>query len=91
MIAGSNSATGQLTKLTGQLRKQGLHVRFSYKTTRNLGKLLKEANAAHARYAVIVDDQIEQDTVSLKDLDSGSQTQAQVSQLANLLRTNGTE
>jgi histidyl-tRNA synthetase len=48
-----------------------LHARRSYKATKNVGKLLGEANNAHARYAVIIESA---ETCSLKNLESGTQT-----------------
>ena len=44
----------------------GLHARRSYKTTRNVGKLLKEASVA--RFGVIVGDD-----VRVKSFDSGEE------------------
>ena len=90
IIPEGDDMTGQVTQLAGQLRKQGLHIRFSYKSTRNMGKLLKEADAAQARYAVIINEQIQQDLVNLKDLDSGTQSQVNASQLPDLLQANNT-
>lgn len=52
------------------LRTRGLHARRSYKSTRNIGKLLREASDSAARYAVIIESP---DEVTLKDLDSGTQ------------------
>ena len=47
-----------------------LHARRSYKATRNIGKLLKDATSQHARNAVI----IESDEVcNVKNLDTGEQ------------------
>ena len=47
-----------------------LHTRRSYKATRNVGKLLKDAASASARFAVIVETDAE---ATVKDLDSGEQ------------------
>lgn len=47
-----------------------LHARRSYKATRNVGKLLKDAAAANARFAVIIESN---DEATVKDLDSGEQ------------------
>ncbi len=47
-----------------------LHVRRSYKATKNIGKLLKDAASAHARFAVIIESDVE---ATVKDLDSGEQ------------------
>ncbi|MCB9838489.1 MAG: histidine--tRNA ligase [Phycisphaeraceae bacterium] len=57
--------------LVARLRREGLHARHTYKSTRNVGKLLKEAGNANARFALI----LESDTVcSLKNLDTNEQT-----------------
>lgn len=47
-----------------------LHVRRSYKATRNVGKLLAEASACHARFAVIIESA---ERCTLKNLDTGEQ------------------
>lgn len=55
-----------------------LHARHSYKSTRNVGKLLKEAVAQHARIAVI----IESDAVAtVKPLDGGEQVRCPISEV----------
>jgi histidyl-tRNA synthetase len=56
--------------LVARLRREGMHVRHTHKSTRNVGKLLKEAGNAHARYALI----LESDSVcSIKNLDANEQ------------------
>ncbi len=71
--------TTKSLKIVSSLRKQGVHARFSYKTTRNLGKQLKEAAACCARYALIVDERIiEQDVAGLKNLSTGEQSDVSV-------------
>lgn len=67
---GSEHVAGQVASL----RKAGIHARFSYKATRNLGKLLKDAGNARARFALILDDAASQGQAQIKDLDTGSQT-----------------
>ena len=44
-----------------------LHARHSYKATKNIGKLLQEAGAQHARHAAIIEDA---GTCTLKSLDT---------------------
>ncbi|MFM9996450.1 MAG: histidine--tRNA ligase [Phycisphaerales bacterium] len=44
-----------------------LHARHSYKATKNIGKLLQEAGAQHARHAAIIEDA---GTCTLKNLDT---------------------
>jgi len=47
-----------------------LHARRSYKATKNIGKLLADANACHARFAAIIENP---ERCTLKDLDRGEQ------------------
>ena len=55
-------------------RFNALPARFRHKATGNLGKLLKEAAAAKARYAVILGDEVRAGNAAVKNLD----TQAQI-------------
>lgn len=62
-----------------------LHARRSYKSTGNIGKLLKEAAGSHARFAVIVESA---DFATVKDLDSGTQErEVPLDQVARRLTT----
>lgn len=45
----------ELAQLLVDLRRQGVHARRTSKTTRNIGKLLKEADAQHARFCAILE------------------------------------
>ena len=75
VIAANDAAGAKLGYVVGKLRMAGLHARMTYKTTRNVGKLLKDATGSRARFAIILDDNfINQETCSLKNLD-GSQQQ----------------
>jgi histidyl-tRNA synthetase len=63
--------------LVASLRRGGesarpLHARHSYKATKNIGKLLQEASAAHSRFAAIIESGTE---ATLKNLATGEQTQ----------------
>ncbi|MCC5828583.1 MAG: histidine--tRNA ligase [Phycisphaeraceae bacterium] len=80
-LALTDAAAKQLAALCIDLRRQGLHTRFSYRSTRSLGKLLKEATACNARYAVILDDKIMERQVEVKDLESGEQWAVGIDQL----------
>ena len=64
------------------LRRSGIHARRSYKSTRNVGKLLSEAGKCGARTAVILDQGIAEGAVSLKDLDGGAQVDTSIDRLA---------
>lgn len=67
--------------LIASLRRAGLHVRHSARTTRNVGKLLSEAAKSRARFAVIVGREFEGGEVALKDLESGEQEIVPVAEL----------
>ncbi|MFG0242770.1 MAG: histidine--tRNA ligase [Phycisphaerales bacterium JB054] len=58
---GDEAADAQVRPTVAALRRgseslSGLHVRHSYKATKNVGKLLKEAAQQGARFAVIIED-----------------------------------
>lgn len=89
VIATNDEAAAKVPGLVAELRsKNGLHVRQSYKTTRNVGKLLSDAGKCRARYAVILGSELN-DTpprIALKDLDSGTQETIELASLAATLR-----
>ena len=89
VIAATDMGAAQTATLAAQLRSKGLHVRFSYKTTRNVTKLLKEADATQARYAVILDDKIERNLADLKDFSTGKQIELPITQLAEKITDHG--
>ncbi|MEM1110039.1 MAG: histidine--tRNA ligase [Planctomycetota bacterium] len=76
VFAASNEAAAQLPGVVAQLRRAGLHTRMSYKATRNVGKLLKDAEKTKARFAVIAGEDLQiknmgtgkQDVIALEDL-----------------------
>ncbi|MEE9129990.1 MAG: histidine--tRNA ligase [Phycisphaerales bacterium] len=78
---------GHFSALVSELRSAGLHVRHSYKATRNVGKLLSEANKARARFAVILGKELDEGNVVLKDLRSGEQEEIARESLIEVLRT----
>lgn len=88
--AGSPQAEALLPELASTLRRSGLHVRHSYKATRNVGKQLSEAGKHRARFAVILGAELEQGSVALKDLDANSQSVVEIARLADALRTGTT-
>jgi histidyl-tRNA synthetase len=65
-----------LRPLVHRMRRAGLHVRHSGRSTRNVGKLLGEAARCGARVAVILGRELEEGRVSIKDLGSGEQREA---------------
>ena len=83
VIGMTDLAQQKLPGVVSQLRSAGLHSRFSYRSTRNVGKLLKEAEKASSRFALILDDQLENGIGSLKDLASGDQTEIKIEKIAD--------
>lgn len=60
-------------RLLASLRRAGIHARRSYKTTRNVGKLIGEASRSGATSAVILGSELQEGQVQLKDLVTGEQ------------------
>lgn len=91
VVALDDASADQVPAVLTRLRAQGIHARTSYKTTRNVGKLLKEADACRARYAVILE--LEggvigpQSIVSLKSLTTGDQQTISFEKLLEQLRS----
>jgi histidyl-tRNA synthetase len=71
----SDAAVGPML---AQLRRKGMHIRRSYKSTKNVGKLLQDAAASGSRYAVIIESATE---VTLKDMDNNTQDKGPTEQL----------
>jgi histidyl-tRNA synthetase len=88
VIAANDDAAPKMPAIVADLRRHNLHVRQSYKTTRNVGKLLGDAGKCRARYAVILGAELnaEPPRVALKKLDSGDQREVALSDLAAALR-----
>lgn len=71
-------------KLAHDLRRAGFVVDMGYKG--NMGRRLKRADKIGARAAIIIgDDELAKNLASVRDLDSGSQTQVPLDQLAGAL------
>ncbi len=71
VFAGSGDVDDRaVPSVVAQLRALGLHARRTYKSTRNVGKLLKDASKVNARFAIIVESA---DRVTVKNLDTGEQ------------------
>lgn len=86
IICAKEETDSDATRLIGQLRTAGLHVRQSYKSTRNVGKLLGDADKCHARYAVIVGDELKDNQVVVKELETGEQETVAVDALTERLQ-----
>lgn len=62
--------------------KPGLHARRSYKTTKNVGKLIQDAAKIRARFCVIIESAT---TAQLKNMDTQEQTPVALSDLPKLI------
>ena len=72
---GSPESDAALVPTLAALRNAGLPPRRSHKSTKNIGKLLKDAADQQAQYAVILEDAGQ---VTIKDLDTNRQHEGQV-------------
>ena len=86
VFALTDAGAKALPGCVAMLRRADVHTRFSYRTTRNVGRLLKEADAVGARYAVLLDDDVAGGTVQLKDLSAGGQEPVAIKAVADLIR-----
>lgn len=71
--AGDEPCDAAVAPLVAELRRAGLHARRSYKATKKIDKLLKDAAACWARFAVILDESWSAGRVQVKDLADGTQ------------------
>ncbi|NBC11569.1 MAG: histidine--tRNA ligase [Planctomycetes bacterium] len=82
VVAASDTGAAEMYRLVADLRRQGLHTRFSYKATRNVGKLLKDAAGCGARFAVILGDEVSERRAAIKDMSGGEQQDIALDQIA---------
>jgi histidyl-tRNA synthetase len=68
VIALTDDAAKALPGTVRRLRLDGWHTRFSYRSSRNVGKLLKEADQCGAVRALILDDGVQSGKAKLKML-----------------------
>ena len=73
VLSAGDEADRPALRLLAAMRRAGIHARRSYKTTRNVGKLLGEASRSGATKAVILGKELHEGHVQLKDLVSGDQ------------------
>jgi histidyl-tRNA synthetase len=85
-IAATDEAEPIMRKAVAQLRRDGFHVRHSYKTTRNVGKLLGDASKSRAMSAIIFGKDVLANQVDFKDLQSGEQTPIAIDDLKQRLK-----
>ncbi len=75
VVSASDEGDDAIPNIVSSLRAHGIHARQSYKTTRNVGKLLTEAGKTRAKNAIILGAELEEGNVVVKNLESGEQIQ----------------
>ena len=82
VLVADEAARPMMLPTVAALRSAGFHTRFSYRSTTKLGKLIKEADQAGARFAVILDGRtVDGSLVSLKNLATAEQSDVPLDQL----------
>ncbi len=71
-VEGVDTGGTPVPRALADRQDSGLHVRRSYKATKNVGKLLREAGDVRARFAVILESGME---ATIKNLETGEQDQ----------------
>lgn len=67
--------------------QRGLRVEHSYKSTKNIGKLLQEAATAHARFALILaPDELNRHVVKWRNMQARTESELSISQAETLIR-----
>ncbi len=80
-------ATEAALRLTGDLRAIGLAVGSSYKSTKNIGKLLQDASASGAKLAVIfAPAEWERGVVKVKDLVTREEREVAAAEVVGVVR-----
>lgn len=85
VVCADEAAAEHVVPTLARLRRYGLHARRSYKSTRNMGKLLKEAGQHRARSAIILGREFQDGVAIIKDLDAGEQHDVPVQELESTL------
>jgi hypothetical protein len=82
---GTPEAESVCKQLVAKLRELGVAARHTYKTTRNVGKLLQEASASKAVAAIIVEGESVLTLKVLQGPGAGRQAQFAAAELSPLL------
>ena len=88
VIAAAEESDRPVDRILGTLRKAGVHARRSYRSTRNVGKLLSEAGRSGAMYAVIIGREFAEGNVVIKDLEGGTQEIVPINEMVSQFQRN---
>lgn len=89
VISTSEETDREAIRLLARLRTSGIHARRSYRSTRNVGKLLGEASKSGACGAVLVEGTADEVRLQWKDLRAGTQGPVDEAEIPALTRTAG--
>ncbi len=81
VVSACDEGDALLASTVSMLRRDGIHARHSYKTTRNVGKLLTEAAKVNASFAVILGEELASGNIVVKNMESGEQVELPHQQL----------
>jgi histidyl-tRNA synthetase len=80
---GTPEADGAVAGVIASLRRAGLHARRSYKTTKNVGKLIQDAAKMRARFCVILESGT---AAQIKDMQTQVQESCGVAEIAEKMK-----
>jgi histidyl-tRNA synthetase len=87
VISAGDEGDSAIAETVSLLRNANLHTRRSYKSTKNVGKLLTEAAKSKARFAIILGEELSRGEYIVKNLETKDQVTLQRSDLIEHLKS----
>ena len=87
VISAGDEADKEVAPTVTLLRDAGLHARKSYKSTRNIGKLLTEATKTNAKFVVILGEELTRGEYIVKNLATSEQVAVSKTDLVDHITT----
>jgi histidyl-tRNA synthetase len=81
VVSACDEGDALLVPTTAMLQAHGIHARRSYKATHNVGKLLTDAAKARASFTVILGQELVNNCVVIKNMETGEQVELPKDQL----------
>ena len=81
VVSACDEGDALLVPTTAMLQAHGIHTRRSYKATHNVGKLLTDAAKARASFTVILGQELVNNCVVIKNMETGEQVELPKDQL----------
>ena len=85
VVSACDAGDSLLASTVSMLRGSGLHARLSYKSTHNVGKLLTDAAKSHPSFTVILGQELDQNLVAVKNMNTGEQVDIPIDQLCDYI------